>query len=142
MHGDNVSNIAKGLYRSPSFVKNILDKVGVPQRPSSSEDRRMPAFLPENCIAEEFEVGEIVWSAFYHAPAEIVKEAPDRQFYMDTYSSRCYQTYIFEKTSNDNDYYLPSGSAGFYAWNAAYDLGKLSHLAEIGIDIRKEIYDQ
>ena len=54
LSGEKVSNIAKILYRSPAFIKSILDRVGVPQRPSSLEDRKMPTLLTENCIAEEF----------------------------------------------------------------------------------------
>ena len=72
--GSNVSTIAKYLYRSPSFVKNILERIGVPQRPPSVEDRKQPAFLPENCVAEQFEAGEVVWSAKYHSPAVVVKK--------------------------------------------------------------------
>ena len=29
--GQNVSNIAEGMYRSPAFVKNIINRLGVPQ---------------------------------------------------------------------------------------------------------------
>ena len=130
-------NIAKILYRSPAFIKSILDRVGVPQRPSSLEDRKMPTLLPENCIAEEFEKGEIVWSAAYHAPAEICKEYEDkRSMYLDRYGSRCYSIYVYEKSSEDIYY---SGVGGFYAASCAYDLGKLSHIEDMGIDIRKQV---
>ena len=137
LSGEKVSNIAKILYRSPAFIKSILDRVGVPQRPSSLEDRKMPTLLPENCIAEEFEKGEIVWSAAYHAPAEICKEYEDkRSMYMDRYGSRCYSIYVYEKSSEDIYY---SGVGGFYAASCAYDLGKLSHIEAMGIDIRKQV---
>ena len=63
LHGDNVSNIAKGLYRSPAFVKSILEKIGVPQRPTKIEGRKQEYYLPEQCVSENFEEGEVVWSA-------------------------------------------------------------------------------
>ena len=138
LSGDNISGIAKYLYRSPSFVKNILDRVGVPQRPPSADDRRMPAFLPDNCIAEDFTAGEIVWSAKYHSPAVIDKKYDD-PLYLEKYGSTAYQIYIFEKDSDDQDYLAKAGKGGFYASSLAYDLGKLSHLAALGIDLKKQI---
>lgn len=138
MQGDNVSNIAKYLYRSPSFVKNILERVGVPQRPASEEDRKTPAFLPENCVAEEFEPNEIVWSAGYHSPAKVLKKET-KALYQEKYSSDCYQIYIFEKTSNEDDYLARAGIGGFHAFSLAYDLGKLSHIQDLGIDLGKQI---
>ena len=136
--GSNVSTIAKYLYRSPSFVKNILERIGVPQRPPSVEDRKQPAFLPENCVAEQFEAGEVVWSAKYHSPAVVVKKE-NKSLYQKKYSSDCYQIYIFEKDGDDTSPFVQAGIGGFYANSLAYDLGKLSHLAELGIDLKKQI---
>lgn len=138
LSGSNVSTIAKYLYRSPSFVKNILERIGVPQRPPSVEDRKQPAFLPENCISEEFQAGEVVWSAKYHSPAVVVKKE-DKSLYQKKYSSDCYQIYIFEKDGDDTSPFVQAGIGGFYANSLAYDLGKLSHLAELGIDLKKQI---
>lgn len=118
-------------------MKNILERVGVPQRPPSAEDRKKPAFLPENCIAEVFEPNEIVWSACYHAPAIVIKKE-DKPLYQEKYSSDCYQIYIFEKGSDEN-YLARAGVGGFYASSLAYDLGKLSHLTALGIDLKKHV---
>lgn len=138
LQGSNVSTIAKYLYRSPSFVKNILEKIGVPQRPPSAEERKMPAFLPENCVAEEFEPGEIVWAAAYHAPAMVDKKLEGS--YRLKYGADAYQIYVFEKGDEDtSNYFVQAGIGGFYAASCAYDLGKLSHLAELGIDLKKQI---
>lgn len=137
LKGENVTGIAQYLYRSPSFVKNILDRVGVPQRPPSAEDRKLPAFLPENCVAEEFEPGEIVWSAAYHAPAMVDRKIEGD--YQAKYGSDAYQIYIFEKDGDDSDYFVKAGIGGFYAASCAYDLGKLSHLTELGIDLKKQV---
>ena len=133
LQGDNVSNIAKYLYRSPNFVKSILERVGVPQRPPSAEERTKPCFLPENCVAEEFESGEKVWSAYYHAPAIIEKEiVPDEK-----YESKAYSIYVLEKSEDPESYFFKAGISGFYAYALACELGKLKHLEQYGVDLKQ-----
>lgn len=133
LKGDPVSTIAKYLYRSPNFVKNILDRVGVPQRPPSAEERTKPCFLPENCVAEEFESGEKVWSAYYHAPAIVDKEInrPDK------YESKAYSIYVLEKSEDPESYFAKAGISGFYAYALACELGKLKHLEEYGVNLKE-----
>ena len=89
-------------------------------------------------MAEEFEPGEIVWSAKYHSPAMIDKKHED-PIYKERYESNAYQIYIFEKDSDDSNYIARAGKGGFYASCLAYDLGKLSHLSELGIDLGKHL---
>jgi hypothetical protein len=124
-----VSEIAQGLYRSSGFVKGILDRVGVPTRPAAVEDRKGYAFLPDKCVSQEFSSGETVWSAFYHAPAVVEKEAHEMD-YVKKYSSKCYYIYVWENTEE-----LVRG--GYYAASLACDLGKLTHLEEYGINLEK-----
>ena len=61
--GDSIAEIAKGMYRSSGFVKAIIQRVGVPQKTDQAID-----YLPEECVAEDFAPGELVWSAKYHGP--------------------------------------------------------------------------
>jgi transposase len=129
LRGDSVSEIAQGLYRSSGFVKGILDRVGVPTRPAAVEDRKGYAFLPDKCVSQEFSSGETVWSAFYHAPAVVEKEAHEMD-YVKKYSSKCYYIYVWENTEE-----LVRG--GYYAASLACDLGKLTHLEEYGINLEK-----
>ena len=129
LRGESVSEISQSMYRSAGFVKNILDRVGVPTRPAAVEDRKGYAFLPDECVAEEFNPGETVWSAFHHAPALIEKEANEMD-YVEKYSSKCYYIYVFEHTEE-----LIKG--GYYAASLACDLGKLTHLEEYGINLEK-----
>ena len=129
LRGESVSEIAQGLYRSSGFIKGILDRVGVPTRPAAVEDRKGYAFLPDKCISEEFSPGETVWSAFYHAPALVQKEVHEID-YIKKYSSKCYSIYVWENTEG-----LVRG--GYYGASLAYDLGKLTHLEEYGIDLEK-----
>jgi hypothetical protein len=136
LQGESISDIAKYLYRSPSFVKAIIDKVGVPNRRTGEEGYR-PALLPDNCIAEDFNEGEKVWSAVYDAPAEIGGRLDDK-YYIDKYGSPCYKIYVFQKVQESNDTWV-SGveTGGFSAYSAAYDIGKLSHLKEYGVDLKR-----
>ena len=125
LRGDSISEIATGLYRSAGFVRAILDKVGVPQRPASAEERTGPCMIPESCVSKEFSEGEKVWSATYHAPAIIDAEAEVE----NKYESKGYRVYILEKSEE--------AVGGFYAYQLACELGKLSHLEKYGVDLNK-----
>ena len=129
LRGESVSEISQGMYRSAGFIKSILDRVGVPTRPVAIEERKGCAFLPDECVAEEFEEGERVWSAFYHAPAIVVKEYTD-PMYVDKYAGKCYSIYVLEESESLN-------VGGYHGASIAYDLGKLTHLEQYGIDITK-----
>ena len=129
LRGESVSEISQGMYRSAGFVRAILDRVGVPTRPVAIEERKGCAFLPDECVAEEFEEGERVWSAFYHAPAIVVKEYTD-PMYVDKYAGKCYSIYVLEESESLN-------VGGYHGASIAYDLGKLTHLEQYGIDITK-----
>ena len=146
LSGENVSNIAKGLYRSPAFVKSLLEKIGVPQRPTKVEGRKQEYYLPEQCVADDFEKGEIVWSATHHAPAvidkKLTKEHQDSRAglqtvdYVSKYGSDCYSIYVRQKP-NTEDMWEMTETGGFYAFSLGYDLGKLKHLEEYGVDLQK-----
>ena len=146
LSGENVSNISKRLYRSASFVKSILEKIGVPQRPVAAEDRKNPMYLPEECVANEFDEGEIVWSAIHHAPAQIEKkQTKELQSskaglmpvdYEEKYGCDCYSIYVRQKPSGDlEDFFNSTGIGGYYSYSLASDLGKLKHLEEYGIKL-------
>ena len=146
LSGENVSNIAKGLYRSPAFVKSLLEKIGVPQRPTKVEGRKQEYYLPEQCVADDFEKGEIVWSATHHAPAvidkKLTKEHQDSRpglqtvDYVSKYGSDCYSIYVRQKPNTEDMWEMPE-TGGFYAFSLGYDLGKLKHLEEYGVDLQK-----
>ena len=146
LSGENISNIAKGLYRSPAFVKSLLEKIGVPQRPTKVEGRKQEYYLPEQCVADDFEKGEIVWSATHHAPAvidkKLTKEHQDSRAglqtvdYVSKYGSDCYSIYVRQKPNTEDMWEMPE-TGGFYAFSLGYDLGKLKHLEEYGVDLQK-----
>jgi hypothetical protein len=126
MEGASLSDIAKNNYRSTAFIKSIVEKLGVPER-LTGDDKYGIELLPESCIAEEFSIGEIAWSAKYHVACKILKRLPDEK-YMPKYGCPCYDIYVFEETEGFT-------KGGFYASAPAYDLGSLNHLKEYGVNI-------
>lgn len=141
LSGVPVTNIANSQYRSAAFIKNLVEKIGVPERPTRAEDKRKVAFLPDACVRDSFNPGEIVWCAQYHAPAIIEHELSvdyqaEKPGFMDTnyekkYGSKCYAIRVVEHSESDY------GSSGFYAYALAYDLGSLAHIKQYGIDPSK-----
>ena len=131
LDGDSIMEIASHIFRSPSFVKGIIDRVGVPQRASVEQMKKGTPILPEACIAEEFEVGEVVWCPQYNAAAEVIKEHKEA-YYENTYKCRAYQVYVIKTSEFDQVF-------GFYADQLAYDLGRLRHLEQYGIDVKSRM---
>jgi len=129
LRGESVSEISQGMYRSAGFIRAILDRVGVPTRPVAIEERKGCAFLPDQCVAEEFAEGERVWSAFYHAPAIVGKQYQD-PMYEEKYAGKCYSIYVLEESESLN-------VGGYHGASIAYDLGKLTHLEQHGVDTAK-----
>lgn len=131
LEGDNVTTIAKALYRSPAFIKGIIDRLGVPQKLAESDyEGRRNAMLPEQCVAEEFEVGERVWAVRQNYPAVIKRElepekAEERGF-------RLYLVDTIEATQEDlKDTYFPHlAYAGKQYALGSYEIGSLKHLQQ------------
>lgn len=121
IRGESVADIAKRNYRSTAFINHLIESLGVPERAKGEEAHKV-ALLPDNCIGDAFSPGEIAWSAKYHAPCKVVKELKSN------YEWPCYRIWIIEKSEETYN------QGGFYASQLAYDLGKLTHLDEYGID--------
>jgi hypothetical protein len=129
------------MFRSVGFIRNIIGRVGVPRRGSNEFERSTYAVLPDACVSDEFAVGDTVWSAKYHSSAT-VKAVYDTEYcnskkglkyvdYNKKYGSECYSIYVHQRVDD-----LDNVGAGFYADSLAYDLGKLTHLSEYGIDLK------
>ena len=148
LQGDSIATIAKSLYRSSGFVKSIVERVGIPSRGVSKEERLSIGYLPEECVAEEFSPGEIVWSARHHAPAEIryelsVAYQAEKAGFKDTnyekkYGAKCYNIWVTEPFDSNKEFWIGGiESGGFYATALAYDLGSLKHLEKYGVDLSR-----
>ena len=71
LQGDSIIQIAKSLYRSAGFIKAIIERIGVPYRPGALESKNEIGMFPDECMSEEFEIDEIVWSAEHHCTARV-----------------------------------------------------------------------
>lgn len=130
LEGDPVSEIAKRLYRSAAFVNSIIEEVGVPQR-GVGENYFEFSPLPEQCIADSFEIGEKVWSCRYQAIAVIDKTEKSKDY--NVYTVKIYEE--FEEISP----YFPNITRGFfYASQPAHELGSLKHLVQYGLNLNKK----
>ena len=143
LNGETVSDISKRLFRSTTLVKNILDKVGVPEKLPKTK-RKGAAYLPDECVSEDFEKGQKVWSASYHAPA-IIKERYTKEYqdknagiqyvnYEERYGCGLYSIWVIEGETEWNDRFGQI-TGGFNAHQLAYDLGSLKHLEEYGVKL-------
>jgi len=127
-----VSSIAQALYRSTTFVRNLLERVGVPEKRPSTESGNgaKVGYLPDQCVSDDFDIGEKVWSARYDLPARIVKGEFDPR-----YDCKVYHIYVIELTNFDTEYFGHIKEGGYHAHQCSYDLGSLRHLNKYDINI-------
>lgn len=129
LSGDSLKDISESIYRSTAQIQLILENVGVPEK-ATGDDKYKPSILPEECISEEFQPGEIAWSAVHHTSCEIIQKLDEK--YVQKYGVPCYKVWIKEKSKEDNNFSNING--GYYAYLEAYNIGKLSHLEKFGIN--------
>ena len=148
LDGDNISEIANSLYRSPAFVKNIVERVGIPQKLADSDyEGKRNAMLPEQCVALEFEYNEKVWYPKRNRFA-IIKDEITQKYqserrgyacygnitqcvnYEDRWGGKCYKVYILDPcdTSQTLFPWLDGEKTGYWGTALAYELGSLKHL--------------
>ena len=132
LEGANVSDIAKALYRSPAFIKAVIERMGVPQKlPDTDYQGIKESMIPEPCVAEEFEAGERVWSARGNCIAIVQKELTSTQTnYEEKYGSKMYHIWEIQMAECESPYFGLIRNAGHNATRLAYDLGSLKHLQQ------------
>tara|TARA_R100001510_G_C7643034_1_gene200578 strand:+ start:615 stop:1271 length:657 start_codon:yes stop_codon:yes gene_type:complete len=132
LDGDNISNIAQSIYRSSSFVRNIIERLGVPQKLAESDhEGKRRAMLPEQCVSEKFEIGERVWSPRNNKFAEIIEEF-DTPYNEEKYGCPCYRLWVLEPCDTSQTFFpwLDGSRTGYTSFALAYELGSLRHLKE------------
>ena len=130
LNGANISDIAKALYRSPAFIKAVIERMGIPQKlPDTDYEGIRNAMIPEPCVSEEFIEGERVWSAQGNCIAVVKREITESHDF-DKHGSKCYLLWEIEMAECESPYFGLVRNAGHNASRLAYDLGSLRHLQE------------
>jgi len=130
LNGAVVSDIAKALYRSPAFIKAVIERMGVPQKlPDTDYKGIKEAMIPEPCVSEEFTKGERVWSAQGKCIA-VVKREITKSHNFDKHGSKCYLLWEIEMAECESPYFGLMKDAGHFAPRLAYNIGSLRHLQE------------
>ena len=134
LEGDPIADTASRLFRSPSFIKRIIEDIGVPEKSVSYWE---PSMIPDKCVSETFKIGQIVWSARYGGMVIIRDYYPAHsEFNKQDYD--CYHIYVIEVIEEASPYFPQlTEYGGKYATSTWFDLGSLEHLKEFGIDIYK-----
>jgi hypothetical protein len=132
LNGANISDIAKALYRSPAFIKAVIERMGIPQKlPDTDYQGIRESMIPEPCVANEFQSGERVWSARGNCIAVVQKELKSHTVnYEEKYDSKMYHIWEIEMAECESPYFGLIKNAGHNATRLAYDLGSLRHLQE------------
>ena len=116
LNSETIDGISKSTFRSPGFVKQILENNDVPIR-QTSHDYFNPALIPDGAIRERFKVGEIVYSARYDSIARIDMEQKDSRY------GWIYRVWLLAEKWKQS------------AYQEAYELASLEHLRKIGVQI-------
>ena len=145
LSGGTISEISKSLFRSPSFVRALLEKVGVPQRPANKEEKLGSHYYPDALLSDDYAEGEVAWSATYHAAVEVharltpeyiaSKKGLGNTDYDSKYGCPVYAVYIKQKVDSDDTFFSNVTAGGFSAYVPAYELCKLEHLKQYGVRI-------
>lgn len=117
LNGETVDAISKSSYRSPQFIKNILETYSVPIR-KSSPDYFKPELIPEGAMRDRFKVGEVVYSARYDSTARIDAEIQNHPVH-----GWVYRIWLL------SDRWMQS------AYQQASELASLEHIRELGVRI-------
>jgi len=116
LNGETVDGISKMTYRSPTFIKNLLEAHAVPIRvPGHSYFN--PQLIPDGAVRDRFKVGEIVYSSRYDSLARIDAETKTEKY------GYIYRVWLLSEK------WLQSAS------QEAYELASLQHLRDLGVRI-------
>lgn len=115
IEGATIDSISKAVYRSPDFIKRVLEANFITLR-SAENDYLHPALIPDGSVRTEFKITERVYSARYDTIATIRAEVPHKD-------EKVYRLW------------LESEDTSCFAYQPASELASLQHLRDKGITI-------
>jgi hypothetical protein len=113
LNGNSIASIADSLYRSTHTIKKKINELNLPERTKNATYQN-PDFIPDEAVAETFEIGELVWSARYGAVAEIRAGS-------EWYQGEIYSIWVFGKHNE-------------FAYQPWWELGKLEVVKRFGLE--------
>jgi hypothetical protein len=134
--GISVTDIAKRMYRSTPFVKSFIDNTGVPTRVAEGEE----FIVPDECVKEEFKIGEWVWFNKNHPntkggkAGQIVKDITSTAKMAQEQECKAYKINYWTPIEWKEDMWMPwwSGHKRFIGWTCklSYEIGSIQHLID------------
>ena len=116
LSGETVDGISKTTYRSPIFIKSILESNAVPIR-VPGHTYFDPQLIPDGAVRDRFKIGEVVYSARYDSTARIdTEQKTDKHGYV-------YRIWLLADKWKQS------------AYQEATELASLEHLRELGVRI-------
>lgn len=116
LQGDSFDEIASRNYRSTSMVKASLERAGALLRIQGTPDPLHPPMIPDEAVAESFEVGEHVWVPGYQMIGEIITPI--------TNPVGGYRVYLLGESTQQ------------YIHVMYYELASVRHLEKLGVNIK------
>jgi hypothetical protein len=114
--GETVDSISKATYRSPTFIKNVLEQNAVPIR-VPGHTYFDPQLIPDGAVRDRFKIGEVVYSARYDSTARVdTEQKTDKHGYV-------YRIWLLADKWKQS------------AYQEASELASLQHLRELGVRI-------
>ncbi len=117
LEGNPIDAISKAVYRSPQFVKRVLEDNAVPIR-VAGHSYFDPQLIPDGAVRDRFAMGEVVYSARYDTTARIDAEQKDSR-----HGGWIYRVWLL------GEKWLQC------AYQPAYELASLDHLRKLGVKI-------
>lgn len=117
LEGATVDSISTTTYRSPAFIKKILEVNAVPIRvPGHSYFD--PQLIPEDAVRDSFAIGEVVYSSRYDSLALVDTEAVSKDG-----ASFVYRLWLLAEKWKQ------------FCYQPAYELASLEHLRKLGVRV-------
>jgi len=117
LNSETVDAISKSTFRSPAFIKNVLETNAVPIR-VPGHTYFDPQLIPDGAVRDKFKVGEVVYSARYDSIARI-----DAEMGNDPKHGWVYRMWLLADKWKQSCY------------QPASELASLEHLRELGVRI-------
>lgn len=114
--GATIDAISKATYRSPQFIKRILEEYSVPIK-GVGHTYFKPELIPEGAVRDTFKLSEVVYSARYDSPARVDAEATHPVY------GNIYRVWLLADKWKQS------------AWQPACELASLEHLRKLGVKI-------